>query len=100
VNPRTSKRRGDLALVIANALAAAAYLPLAILGHGPLAHGARPNPSLLAPAFSVLVLSLLVDAAWGTAMVAIPRWRRWDLYAFVLIGWLLVIFLGSGLASI
>jgi hypothetical protein len=101
VNPRTRKSSKNLALgiVTANALAAIVYVTLAILGHGPLVH-LRPNPSLLAPAFWLLALSLIIDAAWGTAMLAIQRWRRWDLYAFVWIGWLLAIFIGSGLASI
>ena len=101
MNPETLKSPRNLALgfVAANALAATVYLTLAILGHGPLAH-ARPDPSLLAPAFWLLVLSLIIDAAWGTAMLVIPRWRRWDLYAFVWIGWLVAICIGSGLASI
>ena len=101
MNPPPLKSPRSLALgnVTANALAATVYLTLAILGHGPLVH-ARPDPSLLAPAFWLLALSLIIDAAWGAAMLAIPRWRRWDLYAFVWIGWLAAIWLGSGLASI
>lgn len=91
--------RLTLVIVAANALAATAYLTLAILGHGPLVHGTR-EPSLLRPAVRLLRLFLVMDVAWGTAMLARPRRRRWDLYAFVWIGWFVSVILGSGLASI
>ena len=95
-------RKGDgssaIVLVTANALAATVYLILAIIGRG-LGRG-KLEPSLLGRASGLLVLFLIIDAVWGAAMSARARWRRWDLYVFVLIGWLLAIWLGSGLASI
>ena len=99
--PQTLKSPRNLALgiVTANAFAATAYLTLATVDRGPLVHMA-PDLSRLAPAFWLLMLSLILAAAWGMAMLAVPRWRRWHLYAFVWIGWLVAIWIGSGLASI
>jgi hypothetical protein len=87
-----------VSLVTANALAATVYLTLATLG-GRMS-GGTPQPSLRPRATQLLVLFLVVNAVWGIVMLAIPRLRRWDLYVFVLIGWLVAIWLGSGLASI
>lgn len=85
-------------IVAANALAATVYLTLAILGRG--LSRAKPELSLLGRAHSLLVLFLIINAAWGVVMLASPRSRRWDLYVFVVIGWLVAILIGSGLTSI
>ena len=100
VNPQRAKSPARLAfgIVTGNAVAATVYLTLAILGRG-LNRG-KPEPSLLGRASSLLVLFLIIDAAWGVAMLASPRSRRWDLYMFVVIGWLVAIWIGSGLTSI
>jgi hypothetical protein len=100
VNPQRPKSPARVAfgIVTGNALAATVYLTLAILGRG-LSRG-KPEPSLLGPASSLLVLFLIINAAWGVAMLARPRSRRWDLYVFVVIGWLVAIWIGSGLTSI
>jgi hypothetical protein len=96
--PRPPLRTLTLGIVTGNAVAATVYLTLAILGRG-LNRG-RHEPSLLGRSFWLLICFVFIDAAWGAAMLASPRWRRWDLYAFVWIGWLVSILFGSGLTSI
>jgi hypothetical protein len=85
-------------IVTANALGATLYLTFAILARG-LSHG-KPEPLFFSRSLWLLYLFLIIDVVWGSVMLVAARWRRWDLYAFVCIGWLVAIWLGSGLASI
>ena len=104
MNPRTQGPGKHAAgIVAANALGATMYVTLAILAlerakRG--GNGVTPEPLLSTRAHWLLVLFVLTNLVWGSLMFARPRWRRWDLYAFVWIGWLVAIWLGSGLASI
>ena len=99
-NPQSAKPPAKLTsgIVTANALGATLYLTFAIVARG-LSHG-TPEPLFFSRALWLLYLFFIIDGVWGSAMLVAARWRRWDLYAFVCIGWLVAIWLGSGLASI
>jgi hypothetical protein len=48
----------------------------------------------------VLLLFNVVNVVWGMVVPASPRPRRWDYFGFAWGVWIVVVILGSGLASI
>lgn len=92
-----------LSVTAANLLGAMSYVALrslALVRAERDLTGVTPEPVLSGQAHRVLILFLVINLAWAIAMLVNPRWRRWDLYAFVWGLWLVAGVLGSGLASI
>jgi cell division protein FtsW (lipid II flippase) len=92
----------NVALVTANALGATVYVVLTQVAftREHRSNGVTPEPLLWSRARWVLVLFLIVNLVWAMAILARRRWRRWDLYVFVWLGWIVALVLGSGLASV
>lgn len=98
--PQLSSRR-ILALFVANFLGASLYvsLSLVVMDRARRA-GVTPDPLRWNPADWLLLLFLVLNAAWAIVVLASPRPHRWDYYVFAWGVWIFAVVLGSGLASI
>ena len=98
--PQLNTRR-ILALFVANFLGASLYvsLSLVVMDRARRA-GVTPDAFRWNPADWVLLLFLVLNAAWAIVVLASPRPHRWDYYGFAWGVWIFALFLGSGLASI
>jgi len=88
-------------LFVANLLGASLYISLAlVLQDRARRAGAAEGPFQWHPVYWVLLLFLVVNAAWGIIVATSPRPHRWDFYGFAWGVWIFAVILGSGLLSI
>lgn len=93
--------RRVLTLFVANFLGTSLYvsLSLVVIDRARRA-GVTPDTIWWNPAYWVLLVFVVLNAAWAIIVLASPRPHRWDYYGFAWGVWLFAVFLGSGLASI